>query len=266
VLSWVLGTGSQGNAVVLEADGARILVDAGLPIRTLVRRLAAIGVSPLDIEAVILTHEHNDHLQAAVSGARKYGWRILATRGTIAAERDLSSVGATAIARDEVIRLSTMEVATVPIPHDAVSPIAVVATARRTGIRTAVAYDLGCVTETVRRGLARLDVLIIESNHDEAMLRMGPYPPSVARRIAGPHGHLSNTSAADLVRRVAHRGLADVVLAHLSASCNEPGLAAQATSAALARSRHKTARVTVAVQDRITGPFGPGSSQLTLAL
>jgi len=268
VRSWVLGTGSQGNVVVVEADGSRILVDAGLPIRALVRRLASIGITPDEIEAVVLTHEHADHARAAVAGARAYGWRIMATAGTVAADQALWSAGTEPMRAGDTVGLSTMQVTTVPVPHDAAAPVAVVVTARHSGERTAVVYDLGCATDAVRRGLSGLDVLIIESNHDEAMLRMGPYPRSVAKRIAGPRGHLSNVAAADLARSVTHRGLSRIVLAHLSANCNEPSLALRTMTAALAGTRSSGARVSVASQETVTGPFGPAdttpSSQLSL--
>jgi phosphoribosyl 1,2-cyclic phosphodiesterase len=270
VRSWVLGTGSRGNAVLLEADGSRVLVDAGFPIRALVRRLRAIGVAPQDIEAVIITHEHRDHVRAAAAGARAYGWRVFATAGTIAADPRLGAAAASRAVVGESIALTTMDVATIPVPHDAASPIAVVVTARRTGVRIGVAYDLGHATEAVRRGLARLDVLILESNHDEGMLRAGPYPPMAIDRIAGPNGHLSNAAAADLVCSVAHSGLACVVLAHLSEINNDPRLALRGLTAALARARRTAIRVSAANQATVEGPFAPrhdgGPEQFTLAI
>ncbi len=188
--SWVLGTGSNGNAVLLEADGSFALVDAGLPIRTLVRRLASIGVAPEQIELVVLTHEHSDHARAAIAGRRLFGWRLLATRGTVAADVELAAAGTESLRAGDGVVLGTMDVSTIPVPHDAAAPVAIVATARRSGFRTGVAYDLGRATDVVRRGLTDVDVLIVESNHDDVLLRTGPYPRSVANRIAGPHGHL----------------------------------------------------------------------------
>lgn len=265
--SWVLGTGSQGNAILLEADGSHVLIDAGLPIRSLVRRLAGIGVAPERIEAVVLTHEHADHARAALAGARAFGWRLLATRGTVAADAGLTAAGTESTRAGDTLMLSTMDVTTIPVPHDAAAPIAIVATARRSGFRTGVAYDLGRTTDTVRRGLTRVDVLIIESNHDEVLLRTGPYPRSVANRIAGPCGHLSNAEAADLVRSVAHRGLERVVLAHLSVNCNEPALALRTMASALARTGARGAALGLAMQEKVVGPFGAGSAaQLTLGL
>ena len=190
----------------------------------------------------------------------------MATAGTFRADASLAAADRIVIPVLEAVALNTMDVSAVAVPHDAASPIAVVATARRSGARIGVAYDLGRATDVVRRGLADLDVLIIESNHDEGMLRAGPYPPSVSRRIAGPLGHLSNTASADLARSVAHHGLSRVVLAHLSATCNEPALALGTMKAALTRGRLGGVKpgLSVALQDSVAGPFGPGADQLAL--
>lgn len=269
--SWVLGTGSGGNAILLEVDGARVLVDAGFPMRELVRRLRRIGVAPTSIEAIVLTHEHADHARGAAAGARVFGWPIYASRRTVAADESLRDADATGVETLATIALSTMDLRMVPVPHDAAQPVAVVATARRTGVRIGVAYDLGHVTPTVRAGLADLDVLILEANHDEDMLRAGPYPPTVVDRIAGRHGHLSNRAAAELACAVAHRGLRCVVAAHLSANCNDPRLAERALRSALTRTRFSSVSVMAAAQDQVMGPFGVAfdggsSSQLSLGL
>ena len=253
--TWVLGSGSRGNAVLGEVDGARVLIDAGFPIRELARRLKSIDAPPTSIEAVMVTHEHTDHARSAAAGARAFGWRIYASLRTLEADPELRAAGAIAVRVGETLALSTMDLVTVPIPHDAAQPVAVVATARRSGIRAGVAYDLGHVTDATCAGLAELDLLILEANHDLDMLRAGPYPVSVADRIAGPRGHLSNAAAADLARAVVHRGLGRVVLAHLSENCNEPRLAIHAVATALARTRRGGIPVCAASQHTVTGPF-----------
>jgi len=258
---WVLGTGSRGNAVVLESDGSRVLIDAGFAVRTLVRRLRAIGLVPQDVEAVVVTHEHADHARSAAACAQLFGWRLVASSGTIRADVDLQSAGAVGVAPGETVALSTMTLATVPVPHDAAAPVAIVATARRSGVRIGVAYDFGRATDAVRRGLSRLNVLVLESNHDCGMLRAGPYPPSVAARIAGPRGHLSNTAAADLAGAIMHRGLERIVLAHLSENCNDPALALESMRGSLRHLRGRAPSVAVATQSRIAGPFGPAAAE-----
>jgi phosphoribosyl 1,2-cyclic phosphodiesterase len=263
--SWVLGTGSRGNAVLLEADGAYVLVDAGFPVRDLVRRLRRIGVAPTSIEAVVVTHEHTDHSRGAATGARAFGWPLYASPRTVGADTVLRAAGAMSVDGNATIGLSTMDLTTVPVPHDAAQPVAVVATAHRTGARTGVAYDLGHVTAAIRSALAHLDVLILEANHDEDMLRAGPYPPTVVDRIAGRHGHLSNRAAAELACAIAHRGLRRLVVAHLSTNCNDPGLATRVVAAALGRTRCSSALVTAALQDAVTGPFTAASSSSAAA-
>ena len=258
--SWVLGTGSRGNAVLLEADGAYVLVDAGFPVRDLVRRLRRIGVAPTSIEAVVITHEHTDHSRGAATGARAFGWPLYASARTVGADQALRAAGTMRVDGSATIGLSTMDLTTVPVPHDAAQPIAVVATAHRTGARTGVAYDLGHVTPAIRSALANLDVLILEANHDEDMLRAGPYPPTVVDRIAGRHGHLSNRAAAELACAIAHRGLRRLVVAHLSANCNDPCLATRVVASALARTRFSAVSVTPALQDAVTGPFAAASA------
>jgi phosphoribosyl 1,2-cyclic phosphodiesterase len=228
--TWLLGSGSRGNATVIESRDTRVLIDAGFPRRVLERRLAAAGIAPESIHGLVLTHEHHDHARGAASSVRRWGWRVYATSGTLAQCPQLTD--AQVIATDGTLALGALDLSMFAVPHDAASPIALVATDRATGARVGLAYDFGHVTDGVRAALARVDVLIVESNHDELMLRACPYPPAVTWRIAGPRGHLSNRAAAELVRSVSWRGLRQVVLAHLSETCNEPEFALSAVRAA----------------------------------
>lgn len=262
---WMLGSGSRGNAVLLESAGSRVLIDAGFPVRMLARRLAAIGVPGESIEAVVVTHEHHDHVRGVGAGARRWGWRVYATAGTIAASPGLGDGGACPLAPGGVLELTEFTIRTVPVPHDAAEPVACVATARSSGARAGIAYDVGHVTAPLRDALGDLDVLVLETNHDEGMLRAGPYPPSVRARIAGAHGHLSNRAAAGLAAECAHARLSHVVLAHLSEPCNQPALATRTVRAALARTAFRGA-VVPARQDEVVGPFGGGAEQLSLRL
>jgi phosphoribosyl 1,2-cyclic phosphodiesterase len=253
---WVLGSGSRGNAVLLDCGESRVLVDAGFPVATLARRLAAIGVPGESIEAAVITHEHTDHLQGACAAARRWGWALYASAGTVEAFPELRDADVRTFEAGGSVTLSTMRLETVRTLHDAADPVAVIATAERTGIRAAVAYDFGCATEGVRKALARLDLLVLEANHDEAMLAAGPYPPSVQRRIGGRTGHLSNRAAAELARACAHAGLSRVVLAHLSDRCNTPAVAHAAVRKALVSTRFR-GEVSVAAQSEVLGPLHP---------
>lgn len=247
----ILGSGSRGNAVVIECGGARILVDAGFPARTLGLRLATAGVPPESISALVLTHEHTDHVSGACTAARRWGWTVYATAGTIAGTPGLAALRPIAIDTSAHLELDTMRMRCIRTPHDAAESIAVVVDAPSSGTRLGIAYDLGHVPAGVDAAMRELDALIVEANHDEEMLRCGPYPPVVQARIAGSHGHLSNAAAGRLARSAAHRGLRHVVLAHLSQNNNSPQVARNAVDSALRGGAFRGA-LTVAGQNTVT--------------
>lgn len=255
VRTWVLGSGSRGNAVLVEcADGAHVLIDAGFPPAILAKRLEAAGIAPESIEGVVLTHEHTDHVRGAAAAAKRWGWALYATAGTIGGCEGLGDADVRTFEPGGTITLGSADIETVRVSHDAAEPVAAVVTSRRTGSRTAVVYDLGCADQPLRRALRDIDVLVLEANHDAGMLRAGPYPPSVQRRIAGRSGHLSNDAAARLARDCVETGLGELVLAHLSASCNDGRVALGTVADALVPTGYR-GRVHVAPQDEVAGPF-----------
>ncbi len=254
----MLGSGSSGNAVLLEADGGRVLIDAGFGVRTLSLRLKAIGVAPESIEACVLTHEHSDHVKGAAAAARRWGWALHASRGTIAHAAELAGTRVHPFDAGATLAFSSMDVATVRTPHDAAEPVGVVATGRRSGARTAVCTDIGHASDGVRALCRDADILVLESNHDEQMLREGPYPQVVQARIAGDHGHLANRHAAALLRESVTRRLRHIVLAHLSEKCNAPALARETTEREVKRAAYR-GTVATAHQREIVGPFDAGS-------
>jgi len=266
---WMLGSGSRGNAVLIEARGSRVLIDAGFPMRDLAGRLDAIGIPGESIEAVVITHEHLDHVRGVRASAKRWGWSVHATAGTIGAYPALQGERTTSFAAGETIELGELSVRSVSTAHDAADPVAFVATARSSGARAGVAYDLGHASPALREALDALDLLVLEANHDEGMLRAGPYPPFLQRRIASRTGHLSNRASAELSRDLVHRDLAHVVLAHLSDSCNDPALAIDTVGTALTRARFR-GQLHAAPQHAVIGPFVPGrtraqrAEQLTL--
>lgn len=268
---WVLGSGSRGNAVLLECGESRVLIDAGFAAGTIAKRMRAIGVAPESLEGVVITHEHTDHVRGAAAGAKRYGWKLHATRGTIGACDDLADAHTEAFTAGATLHFTWLDLLTVRSSHDAADPIAMVATARASGARIGIAYDLGCATSPVQRALTQLDVLLLESNHDEGMLRTGPYPWYLQQRIASRTGHLSNHAAGELASQCTHRSLGDVVLAHLSEINNDPALATKAMRSSLRRTSFR-GRVTASAQREVVGPFGPGSvpgagsTQLALSL
>lgn len=253
---WVLGSGSAGNAVLVESGESRVLVDAGFSPRELARRLRAIGVAPASIEACVVTHEHTDHVRGAVAAARKWDWSLYASAGTIDECPELGEARCIELSAGDSATLSRMVITAHSTPHDSASPIGVRLTSTTTGATAAVCTDIGHVNDSVRALCAGVDLLVVESNHDDGMLRAGPYPPSVRARIASRTGHLSNRASADLARDIVHRDLAHVVLAHLSEKCNDHGIARRTAADALRRTRFRGA-LSVAMQHGVVGPFQP---------
>ena len=251
---WVLGSGSRGNAVLLECGDTRVLVDAGFNAAALAARLECIGVDPASINGVVITHEHHDHVRGAAAGAKKWGWSLFATEGTAANHAPLARADVRTFESGSTVAIGRLELRTVVVSHDAADPVAIVATSTHTGVRAGIAYDLGHVSHAVQKAFSDLDVLVLEANHDEGMLRAGPYPPSVRARIAGPYGHLGNQAAAKMARESMHRSLNHVVLAHLSESCNEARTAMTTVATALANTDFR-GTMHVAPQDTVVGPF-----------
>lgn len=247
----ILGSGSRGNAVVVEADGVRMLVDAGFNAKTLAARMATVDIAPESISAVVLTHEHSDHVAGVCTAARKWGWRVFGTAGTIRGTPGLSVLRPVAVDVDVPLTLETVTVRCVRTPHDADEPVALVVEGLACGTRLGIAYDMGHVPAGLVRTFQQLDGLILEANHDDEMLRGGPYPVVVQNRIAGSHGHLNNQAAAALARQLVHRGLRHLVLAHLSQHNNTAALARSTVDAAT-RSTAFRGTLTVSGQDTVT--------------
>jgi phosphoribosyl 1,2-cyclic phosphodiesterase len=257
----MLGSGSSGNAVLVECDDERILIDCGFGTRTIKRRLAVAGIDPQSISACLVTHEHSDHISGVAKAAAKWNWPIFATAGTATAA-GMIEVPVTTIATREKIQLTRMTIDVVPTPHDATESVGFVVTSKSNGARAAVFTDIGHVTSAVRKACAEVNVLVIESNHDQEMLRWSSYPPFLQRRIASRVGHLSNPDAAHLIGECVNPGLEHVVLAHLSQESNTPRMALDTTSPVLRKTRFK-GRLTAAPQDVVVGPFVPSGGAPT---
>lgn len=264
----VLGSGSRGNCVAVEHDGAVLLVDAGFSAREIERRAEAAGLALDGLVAIVLTHEHGDHATGAPLLARRRGIPVCTSHGTMRALARRAS-GCTHRAVDGCTEadVGPFRVRACPTSHDAAEPLAVVVRAGD-GASVGVAYDLGRPTAAVRYLLRGLTALVLEANYDEMLLRTAGYPPSVQQRIAGSGGHLSNTAAAELLRELHHPGLGAVVLAHLSQRCNTEESARAAVEPALARAGFRGA-LHVARQDEPLAPVDvvpPAGSQLALAI
>ena len=251
---WTLGSGSKGNAALVEWNDHRVLIDAGFELVELVARLRAIDVSPATIDHVFLTHGHRDHVLGAADGARIYGWRLWGTLGTVWRWRALRDVPLSPFAPGDSIDAAPFVLETAPTTHDVDDSSAVVVRIPVADVRIAYCTDLGDVTPEVVALLKDVDALVVEANHDPEMLANGPYPHEVRIRVAGPSGHLSNAQAADLVRQVASPRLRHVLLAHVSRHNNTPELALQTVRSALDAAR-SAAELLVAPQDAPLGPF-----------
>jgi phosphoribosyl 1,2-cyclic phosphodiesterase len=243
-----LGSGSKGNATLVEAGSTRILVDAGLSARALGNRLEAVGVSAVEIDFILLSHDHSDHVRGAERFSRLHGVPVLSSIETLEA-MDRSPVDFAAwepLPENGPAALGDFEVECFPVPHDAAKPVGFVLHGE--GLRLAMATDLGHATTLVLERLRGSDLVMIESNHDERMLRDGPYPWQLKQRVAGRTGHLSNDEAAAVLEDVVEDCCRAVVLAHLSAKNNSPELARKTAARALAAAGRKRVSMRVAAE------------------
>lgn len=234
---WSLGSGSRGNALVVGSGERYLLVDCGFGPRALATRLKRVGLAPEMIEALVITHEHQDHADGAAKAHHKWRWPVYASAGTHAALHDIPQKFRHALHAGTTVTCGGFAVEATPIPHDAREPMAVAVTATASGARVGIAHDLGAVPTALEALFARCDALCLEANHDPEMLRNGPYPRALQERIRGGRGHIDNATAGALAARLAHPGLHAVALLHLSETNNTPALAARSVNAALSARR-----------------------------
>ena len=228
-----LGSGSQGNGLVVEVGASRVLLDCGFALSDTVERLARLGIEPSQLDAIIVTHEHDDHVGGVGRLAREYDVPVWVTHGTLrAAERILAGVERVhAIASYMRFAVADIEVLPYAVPHDAREPAQFVFSdgEHRLGVLT----DAGSLTPHIEAALSGCHALVLECNHDVDMLHAGSYPETVKRRIAGRYGHLDNASAARLLCALDTHRLQHVIAAHLSQQNNLPELARTALGGAL---------------------------------
>jgi phosphoribosyl 1,2-cyclic phosphodiesterase len=241
-----LASGSKGNAAYVSDGETSILVDAGLSLKELERRMADRGLSCARLNGVVVSHEHIDHVRGVGLLARRHGVPVYLTKGTLAAlPKTVGDVpGVRTIAAGRSFAIGTLSVHPFSISHDTADPCGFTITAGR--VKIGVATDLGVATGMVRHHLSGATALLLEANHDPAMLESGPYPWHIKQRVKSRSGHLSNEAARDLLSELVHDGLSSVILGHLSQTNNLPQKAMDTVLPAL---DGHSARLRVAVQD-----------------
>ena len=246
-----LASGSKGNCLFLGTDDTKVLIDAGLSAKAIVARLQDINVSIEDIDAILITHEHIDHIRGLQVLAGKYEIPVFTNSETAKAIYSVcrQPLKFKIFSTGEMFEYGGIEIHPFSIQHDAADPVAF--TFRFDGIKVGVCADLGFATTLVQNELKDCDYLYIESNHQPEMVHASPRPMVYKQRVLSRQGHLSNEDCAKLVGSVMHEGLKHIYLAHLSSECNAPELALDIMRRMLSSCSAK-AEVSVAYQDKIS--------------
>jgi phosphoribosyl 1,2-cyclic phosphodiesterase len=228
-----IGSGSEGNGLVVEAGATRLMIDCGFGVRDTAARLARIGVAPESLAAIIVTHEHTDHIGGVPAFAARHGIPVWLTFGTleIVGERFADVECVYGFDSHDRFAIGDLEVRPFPVPHDAREPVQFVV--GDGAFRLGVVTDLGTTTRYVETSLTGLDALVLECNHDLELLAQSDYPASLKQRISGRFGHLHNEGAAELLRSLDNTRLKHIVAAHLSKQNNTPAMACAALADAL---------------------------------
>jgi phosphoribosyl 1,2-cyclic phosphodiesterase len=248
----LLGSGSSGNAILVRSRRTAILIDNGLSFKQLSQRAALVGVVPEEIDAIVVTHEHGDHVQGIGVLARKVPIPIFMTPGTQAnLPASLGSLaGVQLFESGDRLGVGDLDILSFSVSHDAADPVGFVV--RSAGAQFGLATDLGHVSQLVKNRLAGSHALVIESNYCPEMLRTGAYPPKIQQRIRGRQGHLSNEDMCSLLHSLLHDALQHVIVVHISENNNTPALVEQRVRGVL---KSHPAGMYLATQDAPTPLF-----------
>jgi len=239
-----LGSGSEGNSLLVQTGTTTLMLDCGFSVNETVSRLARLGLQAEQLNGIFVTHEHSDHIGGVARLARKFRLPVWMTHGTLLTQQAaFADIAVTEFNPHHSIVIGDIEVQPFLVPHDAREPVQYVFSdgVRRLGVLT----DTGHITPHIEASLAGCHAMVLECNHDEEMLRTGRYPQSLKQRVGGRFGHLSNRQAAGLLASLDTSSLQHIVAAHLSQQNNQPELAALALSEALSC---KTEEITIASQ------------------
>jgi phosphoribosyl 1,2-cyclic phosphodiesterase len=227
-----LGSGSEGNALLVAAGQTQVLMDCGFGLRDTLMRLARLDVSPEQLSGIVVTHEHGDHISGVARLARKFSLPVWLTHGTLRSQAKAFSGMANILEIEPHLAfvINNIEIIPFPVPHDAAEPVQFVFSdgVRRLGVLT----DTGCGTAHIEQMLSGCHALVLECNHDTEMLMSGDYPYNLKQRVGGRFGHLNNQEAAGIISRMDASKLQHLIAAHLSRKNNTPALAVQALSTA----------------------------------
>ena len=229
-----IASGSEGNCLLVSCGGTHILLDAGISARRITAALAALGLTERDLDAILLTHAHHDHMAALGTWCKRHTTPLYATAGTaaeVAAKCAAAQTYLRTVTPEDAFSVGGLTVTAFPTSHDAWGSVGYRLAGE--GGSIGLLTDSGYVTEPARRALTGVDLLVLESNHDTDWLRSGPYPYYLKERIAGPRGHLSNDEAARFAAEMALHGTKEIVLAHLSRENNTPQRALDTVQRAL---------------------------------
>ena len=219
-----LASGSSGNSILVREGHTSLLIDVGIGIRTLTSAMLSVGSHPSELSGILITHEHSDHIKSAFRTAARYKVPLIANAPTLERVNGAEYVPSSVLDVGEEMTLGDLRVRSFPISHDAVRPVGYTIMSTKSSVCSTT--DTGILTPEIIAEASQADLLILESNHDAEMLRTGPYPGYLKRRVAGDQGHLSNDTAAGLLLDLAESGHpASVWLAHLSKTNNSPAVA-----------------------------------------
>jgi phosphoribosyl 1,2-cyclic phosphodiesterase len=246
-----LASGSKGNAIYLGTGNTKILIDAGLGVRVLSSRLSEIGVQLEDIDAILISHEHTDHISGLKTLACKYGIPVFANSDT--AKAIIEILGETPkfkiFSTGETFEFGDLEIHPFSIQHDTLDPVAFII--KTMGLKLGFCTDIGFITTLVKTHLQECDYLYIEANHHPSMVHASSRPMIYKQRVLSRQGHLSNEACAELLAEICHAGLKHVHLAHLSSECNAPDLAIKIVQDKL-QEKGASVELSIAFQDKVS--------------